>query len=726
MNEKKLLNPNEPADFTPSQNSYETTNKVSPFRMFCYENFPFIEQDFDAITTYQLLQKIVGYLNKVIDNLNITENNLSKMGENVTSLYNAYVQLQDYVNHYFENLDIQDEINLKLDNMVLDGTFNRLITPIINDVFNPYKKVVDNRLDGMDIKINSCVSGSPAGVYESLDDLNSKNPSHDRIYITKNNGNWNYWNGTEFVSGGTYQGTSIPLNSIYYDNFSDKIKNAIQVDYDLPIDNIEIIKGQIDPDGTIQPIVPDNIRIIKKPVNPHDILYINFDFDKLSYNIEGEKTAIYGFYDGNNNLISLKTTTTSNTNKNYTENNVEVPERANYILCNLTINYIPHYVISNINIYKQKEKITYDDLGDNLKTNFKINYKKEIPSRYLIENGIFTTQGDIAKAIGYNIKQWEIKPNTMYKLSNALNTYSSNIIYAISSNQSKNEKIIDNTKYEYTTPIEIELGSFEGEKLQDYYFISPSYSITLYSVTTNKNDEIIKLFEGIPTIESENKSKLENLLCIYDGDSICEGRYDFKPNGGAYAKIIADLTNSRYNNYAISGAVLSSVIDTTLEGKKHSVYDNLINLDKTGDIYTFEGGYNDYALSIPLGEITTDYDSELNIKTVCGALEGIFRYALTNFAGKHICFILTHKVLDEAIIPNQTGKTLTDYHDSIKKVCKKYSIPVYDAFEDSGLNGFNRTQNELFLHGDGTHPNEDGYKKYYVPQIISLYNSFII
>ena len=43
MNEKKLLNPNEPADFTPSQNSYETTNKVSPFRMFCYENFPFID-----------------------------------------------------------------------------------------------------------------------------------------------------------------------------------------------------------------------------------------------------------------------------------------------------------------------------------------------------------------------------------------------------------------------------------------------------------------------------------------------------------------------------------------------------------------------------------------------------------------------------------------------------------------------------------------------------------
>ena len=44
--------------------------KLPPFKWFVLQNFPFIEADFDAITYYQLLCKIVEYLNKVIDENN--------------------------------------------------------------------------------------------------------------------------------------------------------------------------------------------------------------------------------------------------------------------------------------------------------------------------------------------------------------------------------------------------------------------------------------------------------------------------------------------------------------------------------------------------------------------------------------------------------------------------------------------------------------------------------
>ena len=60
-------------------------------------------------------------------------------------------------------------------------------------------------------------------------------------------------------------------------------------------------------------------------------------------------------------------------------------------------------------------------------------------------------------------------------------------------------------------------------------------------------------------------------------------------------------------------------------------------------------------------------------------------------------------------------------------VCEKYSIPYYDAFNESGLNGWNATQNHNFMlfndkgDHDGCHPNEEGYKRYYVPQLISLF-----
>ena len=38
-------------------------NHLPPFKWYVLQNFPFIEADFDAITNYQLLCKIVEYLN---------------------------------------------------------------------------------------------------------------------------------------------------------------------------------------------------------------------------------------------------------------------------------------------------------------------------------------------------------------------------------------------------------------------------------------------------------------------------------------------------------------------------------------------------------------------------------------------------------------------------------------------------------------------------------------
>jgi hypothetical protein len=46
------------------------------------------------------------------------------------------------VDGYFENLDVQKEINAKLDSMVDDGTFIKLITPLISN--DSYPKFVDN------------------------------------------------------------------------------------------------------------------------------------------------------------------------------------------------------------------------------------------------------------------------------------------------------------------------------------------------------------------------------------------------------------------------------------------------------------------------------------------------------------------------------------------------------------------------------------------------------
>lgn len=215
---------------------------------------------------------------------------------------------------------------------------------------------------------------------------------------------------------------------------------------------------------------------------------------------------------------------------------------------------------------------------------------------------------------------------------------------------------------------------------------------------------------------------LANKKIVYDGDSICMG---YNAEGG-YPSLIASITGGSYDNQGIGGGRLCA------NDTKHSVVNNLTNLPTDGDLYCFEGGINDYWGNTALGTCTEgDYTSTVDTTTICGAMEEIFRYALTNFVGKPICFIITHKIQKTAHQKNGAGHTFKDYRDAMVNVCEKYSIPYYDAFNESGLNGWNDAQNNAYLTGnsagtpDGIHPNKEGYKHYYVPQLLALFRSIL-
>ena len=116
--------------------------KLPPFKWFVLQNFPFIEADFDAITYYQLLCKIVEYLNKVID-----ENNT--IGEQTERLTEALNELQEYVNNYFDDLDVQEEIDNKLDEMAESGELAEIVEKFLkNDLKFYFPKFWANRYSG--------------------------------------------------------------------------------------------------------------------------------------------------------------------------------------------------------------------------------------------------------------------------------------------------------------------------------------------------------------------------------------------------------------------------------------------------------------------------------------------------------------------------------------------------------------------------------------------------
>lgn len=63
--------------------------------------------------------------------------------------------------------------------------------------------------------LEKVVSGSPAGVYTNLAALQGvEDIDKTKIYLTKDDGNWCYWNGSAWAKGGVYQATKIDNNSI--------------------------------------------------------------------------------------------------------------------------------------------------------------------------------------------------------------------------------------------------------------------------------------------------------------------------------------------------------------------------------------------------------------------------------------------------------------------------------------------------------------------------------
>ncbi len=220
----------------------------------------------------------------------------------------------------------------------------------------------------------------------------------------------------------------------------------------------------------------------------------------------------------------------------------------------------------------------------------------------------------------------------------------------------------------------------------------------------------------------KTQSVLLNKTVVYEGDSICASSQE---NGGGYAQIIANITGCVAINKAVGGGRLTSASADT-EHSYHSVVDSLDQLPAEADIYCFEGGINDYWHNATLGEFSPfDYDTEPDPATVCGALETIFKYSINKFIGKGICFIIVHNIADTSYRQNQKGNTFADYREKMIGICEKYSIPYFDAFGKSGLCGWNDGHCAKYLNGtgipDGCHPNAEAYKRYYAPQLISLF-----
>lgn len=99
-------------------------NPLNPFGRMCVSLGMIPSSYKESLTYEEQLLWLFNYLeNTLIPKINET-------GERVNELIDLFNQLKDYVDNYFENLDVQDEINHKLDEMVEDGTFDVIFAQV--------------------------------------------------------------------------------------------------------------------------------------------------------------------------------------------------------------------------------------------------------------------------------------------------------------------------------------------------------------------------------------------------------------------------------------------------------------------------------------------------------------------------------------------------------------------------------------------------------------------
>lgn len=106
-------------------------DKIPLFDTIVQDNYPFIAQDFDSLTMYEKYCKIVKFLNLVIDKSNLS-------GEQLETITNQLNELQNYI----DNLNLQSEVNNKIDEMVDDGYFETLATNIYNELIQKVESIV--------------------------------------------------------------------------------------------------------------------------------------------------------------------------------------------------------------------------------------------------------------------------------------------------------------------------------------------------------------------------------------------------------------------------------------------------------------------------------------------------------------------------------------------------------------------------------------------------------
>lgn len=247
------------------------------------------------------------------------------------------------------------------------------------------------------------------------------------------------------------------------------------------------------------------------------------------------------------------------------------------------------------------------------------------------------------------------------------------------------------------------------------YYNNTINNAALYERSYNSGIEIFGnkryIFNDVLPMDCTIYGRLRGVLCglkiLGVGDSIMEG----SANGGVG---IPDILGSKYNirrsNYAVGGATMGYNINTT------QIYSQIEQAHTDGieaDIILVNGGTNDIngvTPNCPIGTFSTSFSDPATINTFTEGMDKCF-YLIRNYWPRAIVlYIRDHNMA------SRDEQRQIDYGNRAIEVCNKWGIRVIDIFNimNTQLAWF---ETEYLV--DTTHPNQNGYDTFYIPEIES-------
>lgn len=420
--------------------------------------------------------------------------------------------------------------------------------------------------------LSGVASGSPAGVYDNLSLLQgAEEADKTRIYLTLDNGNWNYWNGSSWVSGGVYQATNITDASIterkttFFNNVGNLFLGDIKSGYAFSDDG-----------ETVTEVVQERKYIT--------------DFIEVEPSTKYFAYTLYAvFYTKDKTIISFDKFSASYNNSKY----IVTPSNCKYIKLSAVDDTIVKlikvgtYGISN-SLYKLKTD--YIDIVDGslLKTDSinssKVNFIEQVGNLFYKETVTFgyniDSEGGFSPATNYAISDFiKVEPTKRYILF-ALNTcmYDSNLnlVKCVGQNSDEVEKISTNI-YVITIPEDVEYIRFgmstgKDNNISAYYVVNLDYPITVDNKIKGnvvQHSNCLNIEGNLVDLDTFTKGvgfgKIGDYLAIY-----ANGKY-------MISDFIEVMENHTYNLFAFYVAVFDK--DYKLIYYKQA--------DGTGDVHNF-------------------------------------------------------------------------------------------------------------------------------------------